>query len=104
MADSLNWKTYYEEYKKSGGAMRPNMLLPRLVIWVRRALNDDAAKAADFFNMDEDQREDFYSWGSNSRWMHTFNWQLKSLMKNKEEELCKTLDYIARTYNDPVVE
>ena len=67
-----NLAKYFEHYLDTHGKAEHVNCLPNLIIWIREVLDNDSQRAADLFNMTDEEREDFYSWGSNSRWNHTF--------------------------------
>lgn len=47
--------------------------LNNLIIWFRETLdNAGVDDVASYFGWDDETAEDFYTWGHNSRWAHTF--------------------------------
>ena len=75
--------------------------LPNLIIWFRDVL--DRAGVEDvpaYFGWDEDMAVDFWSWGHNSRWNHTFSIYLESEPKEALEHAIS----LAEEFGDPDVE
>jgi hypothetical protein len=64
---------YISSYKANGGASEKPPYLPKLVVYFREALEDTVENIPDFFGWDDETAEDFFTWGRNSRWAHTFN-------------------------------
>ena len=80
MQKYANLAKYFEHYLDTHGKAEHVNCLPNLIIWIREVLDNDSQRAADLFNMTDEEREDFYSWGSNSRWAHTFTMKLDELI------------------------
>ena len=64
-------KKAVEHFYDTDGQAEELGLLPNLIIWIRNTI-PDSVDPAEFFGMDNDTAEDFYSWGHNSRWANTF--------------------------------
>lgn len=87
---------YAKRFKKRDGASEKDGYLPKLVVYFRKALDKmgiDDYYVPIIFGWDDDTAEDFYTWGHNSRWNHTFSYMalrdltryvtiLKILMQN----------------------
>lgn len=75
--------------------------LPNLVIWFReifdRAGIDDVPE---YLGWDADMAEDFWSWGHNSRWNHTFSVWLEC----EPEDAMKCAIDLADEHGDPDIE
>lgn len=71
--------SYYEDYVLNKN-VKPGML-PNLIVWIRRSVNDDCELAAEIFCMTEHETDDFLSWGHNSRWANTFAYVLDEKLK-----------------------
>lgn len=69
---------YLDDYVKlyKDGSERSSRYLPKLIIYFRQAfekLGIDDNIVPNFFGWDKETGEDFWSWGHNSRWNHTFD-------------------------------
>ena len=60
-----------KHYEDTDGDSEHEGYLPNLIVWIRQVLPIDI-DPAEYFEMDDETAEDFYSWGHNSRWNHTF--------------------------------
>lgn len=67
------FKSYVESYKNGECA---NLCITQLAYFFKRMCLDNNLDEQELFNWDNDVAEDFYSWGSNSRWANTFEWWL----------------------------
>lgn len=73
-------KQYVEHYKNTDGESEDPIKLPKLIVWIRMVIPDDKDPAS-LFRMNNEFTEDFYSWGSNSRWANTFHTYLTFYFK-----------------------
>lgn len=69
-------KEYLTHYYETGGESEKAGLLPKFIVWIRDILDGTDIDPAQFFDMDEETAEDFYTWGHNSRWNITFRGHL----------------------------
>ena len=67
-----NLKKAVESYYNNDGKPEKEGRLPNLIVWIRVMCDNCMSDATDFFEMSEDEKEDFWSWGHNSRWSNTF--------------------------------
>lgn len=73
-----NLERYYTHFEKTKGlSERQDGSFPNLIIWIRLNVEPEYdgkewIDAAQFFELDEDDTEEFYSWGHNSRWANVF--------------------------------
>lgn len=75
--------------------------LPNLIIWFREVLYRAGIDAIpEYFGWNSDMAEDFYLWGHNSRWTHTFCIYLEM----KPEEALEYAIDLADEYGDPDIE
>jgi len=88
-----------KHYEDTDGDSEHKGCLPNLIVWIRQVLPLDI-DPAEYFEMDDETAEDFYSWGHNSRWNHTFRDVLES-----DFEFCvrKCID-LAKEYGDYDIE
>ena len=96
-----NVQRYVADYIETEGASPGGTRLPNLIIWFRETLERNGVDVPNFFEWSEEWVEDFYSWGSNSRWANTFrNW----LSFDELEYQLETIANIAEEYGDPNIE
>lgn len=96
-----NVQRYVADYIANEGMGPGGTRLPDLVIWFRETLEKNDIDIPDYFNWDDDWREDFYSWGHNSRWGNTFRcW----LSVDELEQQLETIAKIADEFGDPNIE
>ena len=76
--------------------------LPNIIIWFRETLEKNDQDVAGWFNWDDDWREDFYSWGSNSRWGRTFSSWISCYILDKD--VIEIIANIAEEFGDPSIE
>ena len=98
-----NLERYFNHFDDTYGQKENKESLPYLIVWVRLLVEPEEGEWTDptiFFEMDDDETEQFFSWGSNSRWKNVF-WDFAlnniDLVKDKCLEL-------AGKYGDPNVE
>lgn len=60
-----------KHYWETEGKPEHDLCLPNLIVWIRQVV-PDTVDIPDYFEMGERVKEDFYSWGHNSRWSNTF--------------------------------
>lgn len=77
--------------------------LPNLIIWFREVfekagITDD--NVPEYLGWDEDMANDFWTWGHNSRWKHTFSIWLEC---EPEDAMEYAID-LADEYGDPDIE
>lgn len=66
-----NLKKAVEHFYDTDGKAEYEGCLPNLIVWIRCQLKD--VDMTEFFTeMSEETKEDFWSWGHNSRWGNTF--------------------------------
>ena len=65
-------KAAVEHFYDTDGKPEHEYKLPNLIVWIRQMLDKSGEEAAEYFDMPEETREDFWSWGHNSRWSNTF--------------------------------
>lgn len=61
----------YESGSELGGRYLPKLIIYFREVFDKIGLTDDGVP--EFFGWDENTAEDFWSWGHNSRWSHTFD-------------------------------
>lgn len=61
---------YWMNYIQHDGRAEHDGCFPNLVLWIRLAIDNDDELAMDLLEMDGEEREEFCSWGHNSRWAH----------------------------------
>ena len=102
-----NLSRYVKHFEKTEGGNEKDSYLPYVVIWFRELLDkagyeDDAPEV---FGFDEDETEEFYSWGHNSRWNHVFATWLESNMDFALETAFDLIDGDKSLYDfDPNIE
>lgn len=74
-------KSYVEQYIENEGVFEPDYHLPKLVYFFKRMCLDNNLNEQSEFGWNEEIAEDFYGWGSNSRWSNTFDVELKDNFK-----------------------
>lgn len=77
---------------------------PNLIIWIREALDNDYGLAVKFLEMNDEEAEEFGSWGSNSRWAHVAVPIIETWYEFDRKSFCDMLISIADQYGDPDVE
>lgn len=77
-----NLSRYVKNFEKSEGGNEKDSYLPYVVIWFRELLDKAGYEDSvpELFGFDEDDTEEFYSWGHNSRWNHVFATWLETNM------------------------
>ena len=99
-----NLERYFKHFEETSGTPESNNCLPYLIVWIRLLVEpEDGKRWIDppaFFGLDEDEAEDFYSWGHNSRWKNTF-WDFAINNIDRLKEKCIEL---AGSRGDPSVE
>ena len=108
MCDYPNLFKYYNQYRRKKGRPEHSGCFPNLIIWIREALDDDQWKITDLLEMDDDEKEEFGSWGTNSRWAHVVEPLVEELLLGNDSEQRKWMKdillEIAGQYGDPDVE
>lgn len=94
-----NLKSAVEFFYQNNGESEHEGCLPNLIVWIRCVLPEDY-DAAEYFDMPDEMKEDFWSWGHNSRWANTFYCYLED---NFNYCVKKCLD-LAEEYGDFDVE
>lgn len=96
-----NVQRYVADYIENEGMGPGGTRLPNLVVWFRETLEKNGVDVTEYFDWEDDWREDFYSWGHNSRWGNTFrNW----LSYDELEYHLEAIANIAEEYGDPNIE
>ena len=99
-----NLERYYKHFEESyGKSERHDDSFPNLIIWIRLVVEPEEGEwtdVAQFFELDEDDAEDFYSWGHNSRWANVF---LPFALNNMDLVKEKCIE-LAEKHGDPNVE
>ena len=101
-----NLERYYKHFEETNGqSERHDDSFPNLIIWIRLVVEpEDEGKewtdVAQFFGFDEDDSEDFHSWGHNSRWAHVF---FPFALNNLDLVKDKCIE-LAEKHGDPNVE
>lgn len=68
-----NLKKAVEHFYDTDGKPEHEGCLPNLIVWIRVVLDKYKSEdAAEYFDMPEKSKEEFWSWGHNSRWSNTF--------------------------------
>lgn len=78
-----------------GGSVMPGHL-PTYIFWLRRHLNN--VDIDEFLGWDETWQDDFYSWGSNSRWANTFT----AWVNSHFSDMVDNAIYLAKEYGDAI--
>lgn len=102
-----NLSRYVKRFEKSEGGNEKDSYLPYVVIWFRELLDKAGYEGSvpELFGFDEDETEEFYSWGHNSRWNHVFATWLESNMDFALETAFDLIDGDKSLYDfDPNVE
>ena len=97
-------REYYEHWSDFNYEPEHSNCFPNLIIWFREAINNDYDEAARLLNMDDDEAEEFASWGSNSRWNHVARPIMESWFECDRKSFCDMLVSVADKYGDPDVE
>ena len=101
-----NLERYYRHFEETNGqSERHDDSFPNFIIWIRLVVEpEDEGKewtdVAQFFELDEDDAEDFHSWGHNSRWANVF---LPFALHNMDLVKEKCIE-LAERFGDPNVE
>lgn len=93
-------KKAVEHYYETGGQPEHEHCLPNLIVWIRHNIEDECCdlEPAEFFGMDEETKEDFWSWGHNSRWSNTF-WSYLDKHFNYCVEQCMELACVMEDFD-----
>lgn len=98
-----NLSRYFNHFEDTDGAPERKDSLPYLIIWIRLLVepeDDEWLCAPEVFELSDEDAEEFYSWGSNSRWKNVF-WDFIANNLDDVKEKCIEL---AEQYGDPSVE
>ena len=99
-----NLERYYKHFEETNGkSERNDNGFPNFIIWIRLVVEPEEGEWTDpakFFELDDDDAEDFNSWGHNSRWAHVF---LPFALHNMEFVKEKCIE-LAEKHGDPNVE
>ena len=99
-----NLERYYRHFEETNGkSERNDDSFPNLIVWIRLVVEPEDGEWTDpaqFFELDEDDAEDFHSWGHNSRWAHVF---LPFALHNMDLVKEKCIE-LAERFGDPNVE
>lgn len=96
-----NLKKYFTFFMETDAGLPEDPgLLPRLIVWIRTHVDANDIDPAEFFDMDEETAEDFYTWGHNSRWKNVFCDYIESY---RSLALARCLE-LARRYGDPAID
>lgn len=96
-----NVQRYVADYIETEGAGPGGTRLPNLIIWIRETLERNNIDVTEYFDWADDWREEFYSWGHNSRWGNTFiHW----LSSDELEYQLDAIANIAKEFGDPNIE
>ena len=68
-----NLKKYVEHYAKTNGKPEKEECISNLVYYFKLQCFNNDLDEEKTFNWNNETSEDFYSWGHNSRWAHTFD-------------------------------
>ena len=96
-----NVQKYIKEYIYNEGLSNKPMCLPNLIVWFRKTLENNDIDVPEYFGWTKEWKEEFYSWGHNSRWANVFACWLEP--DDIEEHLEEILD-IAEMFGDPNVD
>lgn len=94
----MKWKylnEYVESYKKNQGVSEIPGFLPKLIVYFREALDKlglNDGNVPEMFDWDDDTAEDFFTWGHNSRWNHTFGCYLDDNLEEYVQILKDTME------------
>lgn len=100
-----NLHKYYNSYLQREGRPEHEHCFPNLLIWFRCVIDNDDELAMNILEMDDDERDEFCSWGHNSRWNHVAAPIFDSLMATAPEELRDMLvDLAEQNGQDPDIE
>ena len=103
--DFPNLRNYYNTYLQRNGKPEHEHCFPNLLIWFRDVIDNDDDMAIKILEMDEDEIEEFGSWGHNSRWVHVAEPAFSSLMEADPEYMKGVFVQLALDYGkDPDVE
>ena len=99
-----NLERYYKHFEETNGkSERNDDSFPNFIIWIRLVVEPEEGEWTSppaFFEFDEEDAEEFYSWGHNSRWAHVF---LPFAIHNMELVKEKCIE-LAEKHGDPNVE
>ena len=98
-----NLERYFNHFEETDGVPEMQDCLPNLIIWIRLIVEPKEGEWIDpmrFFGLDDEDAEDFYSWGHNSRWKNVF-WTYAQCNLKHVKEKCREL---AELHGDPNVE
>lgn len=96
-----NVQRYVADYIENEGRGPGGTRLPDLVVWFRETLEKNGIDVPGYFEWTEEWREEFYSWGHNSRWGNVF---MSWLEPDEVEEHLETIADIAEEFGDPNIE
>lgn len=100
-----NLHKYYNSYLQREGRPEHEHCFPNLLIWFRCVIDNDDELAMNILEMDDGERDEFCSWGHNSRWHHVVEPIFDSLMATAPEELRDMLvDLAEQNGQDPDIE
>ena len=103
LSEFPNLERYFNHFAETDGAPEMQDCLPNLIIWIRLIVEPQEGEWIDpmtFFGLDDEDAEDFYSWGHNSRWKNVF-WPYA--LNELEHVKAKCLE-LAKDHGDPSVE
>ena len=75
LSEFPNLERYFNHFVETDGSPEMQDCLPNLIIWIRLIVEPHEGKWIDpmtFFGLDDEDAEDFYTWGHNSRWKNVF--------------------------------
>lgn len=104
LEDFPHLQEYFVTYRQKNGIPEHDNCFPNLLIWFREVIDNDDELAMNLLQMDEDEVEEFCSWGHNSRWLHVGANAFASLMECNPEYMKNTLIQLAEYYGDPDIE
>ena len=103
LSEFPNLERYFNHFEETDGVPEMQGCLPNLIIWIRLIVepkDGDWIDPMSFFGLDDEDAEDFYSWGHNSRWKNVF-WTFAQSNLKLVKEKCLEL---AKEHGDPSVE
>lgn len=104
LEDFPHLREYFVTYRQKNGAPEHKNCFPNLLIWFREVIDNDDEMAINLLEMDEDEVEEFCSWGHNSRWAHVGANAFGALMDCDPEYMKNMLTQLAEDYGDPDIE
>lgn len=98
-----NLERYVRHFDETGGSAEERGGLPFLIVWIRLVTEPEEGTWTDpaqFFELDDDDTTEFYSWGTNSRWANVFC----PFVENNLDFVVEKCIELAVEHGDPSVE